>query len=42
MVGERVDMGADEFLITSDGDFDLDGAVGAADLALLLGNWGPC
>ena len=42
VVGERVDMGADEFLLTCDGDFDLDEAVGAADLALLLGSWGPC
>ena len=42
VVGERVDMGADEFLIACDGDFDLDGAVGPADLALLLGDWGPC
>ena len=23
-------------------DFDNDGIVGAADLAILLGNWGPC
>ncbi len=42
VVGGRVDMGSDEYLITCDGDFDLDGAVGAADLAVLLGSWGPC
>ncbi len=42
VVGERVDMGADEFLIKCDGDFDFDGAVGPFDLALLLGNWGTC
>ncbi len=35
-------MGADEVFITCDGDFDLDGAVSAADLALLLGSWGSC
>lgn len=42
VVGERIDMGADEFLLSCDGDFDVDGAIGAFDLALLLGSWGTC
>ncbi len=41
-----VDMGAYEFQDGSadccPADFDGDGAVGAADLAELLGSWGPC
>ena len=42
LVGERVDMGADEFLITCAADLDGNGEVGPFDLALLLGNWGSC
>ncbi len=38
-----VDMGAYEFQISSCvADIDGDGAVGAEDLAQLLGSWGPC
>ena len=36
-----VDMGADEFVPCA-GDLNIDGAIDAADLALLLGSWGQC
>ncbi len=39
-----VDMGAYEFQggVSCPADLDGDGSVGASDLAVLLGNWGPC
>lgn len=36
-----VDMGAFERQVAT-GDLDGDGVVGPADLAIILGNWGPC
>ncbi len=43
VIGGRVDIGADEVVSEGQpGDLDGDGDVDAADLALLLGSWGPC
>ena len=36
------DIGAHEYQIICSGDLDGDGVVNAADLATLLGGWGPC
>ena len=43
--GSLVEAAVDDFIVCGGGnpaDLDGDGEVGAADLAILLGSWGPC
>ena len=40
--GDGCDIGSYELEFFCPADFDGDGTVGASDLALLLGSWGPC